>query len=140
MGGSLSCSSRHGPQPQPYLAAFPSLLVHGCCPKGGHSVLQRRPPAFLGLVEFSVHPLEPSITAPALPSLAPGHLSLSVAGEPAPGTSGPASLCQSQHLETLRQSLAGHICAVTLAGISRALTVCWAGPGLQKDRSASESA
>lgn len=47
-----------------------------------------------------------------------GRLSLPVAGEPAPGTSGPASLCQSQHLGVLRESLAGHICAVTLAGIS----------------------
>lgn len=108
LGGSPSCSAWHWP-PAP---ALPGSLPLTLCPWVLPQCLAEKAPDTLGLVEFSLYLLEPGITAPALPSLAPGHLRLPVAGEPALGTSGPASLCQSQHLEALRgESGRSHLCS-----------------------------
>ena len=94
MGGSPSCST----WPRPPTPALPGSLPLTVCPWVLPQCLAEKASDILGLVEFSLYLLEHGITAPDLPSLAPGYLRLPVAGEPALGTSGPASLCQSQHL------------------------------------------
>lgn len=96
----------------PPTPALPGSLPLSLCPWVLLQSLAEKASDILGLVEFSLYLLEPGITAPCLPSLEPGHLRLPVAGEPALGTSGPASLCQSQHLEALRgESGRSHLCS-----------------------------
>lgn len=94
LGGSPS-SAPHGTglRPHPNLAGFSACFVCGCRRKGDGSALQRRPSPFC--IQWS---------------LAPGHPRLPVGGEPAPGTSGPASWRQGQRLEALRESGRSQLC------------------------------